>query len=219
MQVASATRRAHNDQTATYAGWAGAALVGLVIATATSFAQAWLNGSWQALANSASPFLLGAFVAGAIQVRRAVAITAGLGSCVLEVVAYYIVTSARGFAVSTSEILFWGVCAMVGGPVFGWAGWAWRRAPLPLRAVGAAFLPATFVAEAIGTYLLRLHYGADAVLFAVIGIVAFAVLTWRTHPARAVLATAGLTTAVLTVVGIALYWLGLDAAAGVAFGA
>jgi hypothetical protein len=192
-----------------------AGLVGLVIGTATSFAQAWLGGTWQALANSASPWLLGAFVAGAIQLRCGRAVLAGLGCCVLEVVGYYALTSARGFAVSQTEIVFWAVCAVLGGPVFGWAGWGWRRASGSVRAVGAAFLPGTFLAEAIGTYQLRLHYHADAVLFAVIGLILLAVVV---TPTRAVGRTLAATVAV-TLAGIAVYWLGLAAAAGSAFGA
>lgn len=192
-----------------------AGAVGLLIGTATSFAQAWLDGTWQALANSASPWLLGAFVAGAIQLRRGRATSAGLGCCVLEVVAYYVVTSARGFAVSRTEIVFWCVCAVLGGPLFGWAGWAWRRTRGTVRAIGAAFLPATFIAEAIGTYQLRLHYHRDALLFGVLGLILLAAASASTrHAGRTLVATA-----VIALAGVGIYWLGLDAAAGTAFGA
>jgi hypothetical protein len=180
-------------------------LIGFLVGTATSFAQAELGGTWQALSNSASPWLLGAFAAGAIQLRWGWAAAAGLGACVLEVVAYYLVTSLRGYPVNYTWIVFWVVCAVIGGPVFGWAGWAWRRAAADLRPVGGAFLPATFIAEAIGTYQLRLHYAGPVVLYTVIGLALLVVVAITTRrPGRAVLATAG-----FAIVGIAVYWLGL----------
>jgi hypothetical protein len=132
---------------------------------------------------------------------------------VLEVVAYYGVTSVRGYPVGHTEITFWGVCAVIGGPIFGCAGWAWRRAKSQLQPVGGAFLPATFIAEAIGTYQLRLHYHGDVFLYVAIGVVLLVVVATSTRrPARALLATAG-----LTMIGT-IYWLALDAVAGATFG-
>lgn len=199
-----------------FARLAGVALIGVAIGSATSFAQTWLDGTWQALSNSASPWLAGAFLAGAMQFERVRAIFAGLGACVLEVAAYYVVTPLRGYAVSNAEIIFWGVCAVVGGPLFGCAAWAWRRASVQLQPVGAAFLPATFIAEAIGTYEIRLHYHGDAVLFVVVGLVILVAMIARLPQLRhrTVLVTTG-----LVIVGIGVYWLGLNAVAGVAFGA
>jgi hypothetical protein len=190
-------------------------LLGLLIGTATSFAQIGLNGTWQALSNSASPWLTGAFVAGAIQLRRNWAIGVGLGACLLEVAAYYVITPLRGHPANYSEIIFWGVCALVGGPVFGWAGWTWRRANSSLRPIGGSFLPATFIAEAIGTYQLRLHYRGDEVLYAAIGLVLFAVVAISSlRPARALAATTA-----IVAIGTVVYWLCVDAAAGATFGA
>lgn len=196
------------------AGRAGiAVLVGIAIGAATSFGQAWLPDSWVAVTNSASPWLLGAFVAGALQVRRGWAVPAGLVCCLLEVLAYYVITPLRGYPVDRTEIVFWACCAIVGGPLFGWAGWAWLRAGDRLRPVGAAFLPATFLAEAIGSYQLRLHYESDVLLYTVIGLVLLAVVAARTRrPTRTVL-----TTAALTAVGIAAYWLVLDSVGTLVF--
>lgn len=194
---------------------AAGALIGLAIGTATSFAQTSLDGAWQALANSASPWLLGAFVAGAIQTRPGWAVPVGLVSCVLEVVAYYVCTGARGYPSSNAIVAFWVACAVVGGPLFAWAGWTWRRASARLRPVGGSFLPATFLAEAIGTYQLRLHYSGDVVLYTAIGLALLAVVAFST---RRPVTTACATTAV-AIFGIAVYWLGLDAVAGATFGA
>jgi hypothetical protein len=43
-----------------------AATIGIVIGALTSFGQAHLNLPWSALVNSASPWLLGGFAAGAL---------------------------------------------------------------------------------------------------------------------------------------------------------
>jgi hypothetical protein len=106
-----------------------AATIGIVIGALTSFGQAHLNLPWSAPVNSASPWLLGGFAAGALQASSRRGVLAGLGACVLEVMAYYAVTAARGYAVNHSEIIFWTVCALVGGPLFGWSGWAWHSRP------------------------------------------------------------------------------------------
>lgn len=72
------------------------ALIGLAIGTATSYGQEDLGNHWQSLANAASPWLLGAFLAGAFQRNRNLAIIGGGLACLLEVVGYYVVTSLRG---------------------------------------------------------------------------------------------------------------------------
>ena len=141
--------------------------IGVAVGVATSFAQALLSMPWAALANSASPWLAAGFACGALQPRRGTAIAAGLSACVLEVVGYYVTSMSRGFPASRSYIVFWTVCALVGGPLFGLAGFAWRRGAGRSRTIGAAFLPGTFMAEAVGAYLLRLHYGSAAVLYLV----------------------------------------------------
>jgi hypothetical protein len=159
-------------------GLSAAVAIGLAIGVVTSFAQAWLTAPWSALANSASPWLAGGFAAGALQARRGTAVAAGLSACALEVLSYYVTSVARGFAVGHAAIIFWTVCALVGGPLFGLVGWACRRETGRARALGAAFLPGTFIAEALGAYLLRLHYGADAALYLVTGAILLAAVAW-----------------------------------------
>jgi hypothetical protein len=192
-----------------------AAVVGLVVGAGTSFAQQYLGGTSAALANSASPWLAGAFVAGLLQRGRGIAIGAGLATCVLEVVAYYATTAARGYAVAQTEIVFWTVCALLGGPLFGWAGWAWRAGPHAGRAAAGAFLPATFLGEGVGAYLVRLHYDADAALFVVIAAALLALVAVAADVAwtRLVVWTVG-----LGALAALLYGPVLDVVAGAAFG-
>jgi hypothetical protein len=198
---------------------AAPAALGIAVGVVTSFGQAQLNLPWSALANSASPWLLGGFVAGVLQTRRNAAVVAGLGTCVLEVVGYYATAAVRGYPVNRAEIVFWVVCAVFGGPVFGWAGWTWWRAADRLRPLGAALAPATFLAEAIGTYELRLHYQTTVVLYVAIGLALLVVVTLSSRAVRerplAVIAA----TAAAALIGIAIYWQILSVIAGVHFSA
>ncbi len=75
--------------------------------------------------------------------------------------------------------MFWAACAVLGGPLFGAAGWAWWRGPAALAGLGTAALPAAFLAEAAVVYAWRLHYWSSAILFAVVGAVVFALAGLR----------------------------------------
>ena len=188
--------------------------IGAGIGVATSFAQARLSMPWAALANSASPWLAGGFAAGALQSRRGAAVAAGLSACVLEVLAYYATSMARGFPASHAYIVFWTVCAIAGGPLFGLAGWAWRRETGRARVVGGAFLPGTFIAEGIGAYLLRLHDDSAAWLYLVIGAALLIVIAWPLRRLELLLWTSA-----VTVVGLVAFGPLLEAVAGSTVGA
>jgi hypothetical protein len=117
-------------------------------------------------------------------------------------------------------IAFWTMCAVAGGPVAGWAGWAWRWGGPQARALGAAFLPASFIAEAFGAYGLRLHYGPGVTMFLVIGAVLFVLLAWPstalglvTSPARGPVILAW--TAAFCAAGILVYGPLLNAVVGI----
>jgi hypothetical protein len=191
-----------------------AAAIGSAIGTLTSFGQAHLELPWLALVNSASPWLLGSFAAGALQPSHSRGVLAGLGACVLEVVAYYIVTAARGYGVSQSEIIFWVVCALVGGPLFGWSGWAWRSGPERVGPWGGALLAATWLAEGIGSYQLRLGYHSAAILFLLIGFTLLVVVVLASQSLRRRLAATAGITVLAGLVGIIIYWQVLDALTG-----
>jgi hypothetical protein len=151
-------------------------VVGLGVGAATLLLQGQTGAPWDSLVNAASPWLAPAFIVGAFWPRPASAAFAGLAACLLELVGYYATANARGFASSHAELLFWGVCAVIGGPVFGAAGWAWWQGPSRLRGLGAAILVGAFIAEALVSYGWRLHYGSSAILFGVTGIAAGALL-------------------------------------------
>jgi hypothetical protein len=157
-------------------------VIGTLIGGGTAVVQPWVREPWSALVNSSSPWLLGGFVAGALSARqrRRAAVAAGLAVCLAEVAAYYAVATIGNIPVTHSYVLFWIACALTGGPVSGWAGWAWRQGTGRGSAAGPAFPAGTFIAEGIGAYGLRLHYRPAVVIFLVIGVLLFALVAWRT---------------------------------------
>ncbi len=126
--------------------------------------------------NAASPWLTPAFAVGALQRRPPAAALAGLATCLFELAGYYLTAAARGFGGGGHGILiFWTACAVIGGPVFGYAGRLWRQG----HGLGLAVLSAGFLAEAAIGYGWRLHYTSSAILFAVIGIALIPLLAAR----------------------------------------
>jgi hypothetical protein len=153
-----------------------AVVVGVLVGVVTNVLQAHLNSPWLALVNSASPWLTPAFAVGAVARRRGPAAVAGLVVCVIELLAYDMSASLRAVTESSGLTLFWAVCGVIGGPLFGAGGRLWREAAGPGRGLGPALLSSAFVGEAAIAYALFLHYYSSAVLFAVIGVALIAVL-------------------------------------------
>jgi hypothetical protein len=154
-------------------------VVGIGVGAATSLLQRDLNAPWESLVNAASPWLTPMFLMGALWRRPRFAASAGLATGLLELVGYYATATIRGYPAGGSLIVFWTLCAVVGGPVFGVAGGAWWSAVDRFGNLATAVLPASFLAEAAISYGLRLHYRSSAILFAVIGLLAFGLLGLR----------------------------------------
>lgn len=143
--------------------------LGLGVGCLTSFGQGHLTGALDAFVNSASAWLVAPFVVGALMLNRWGAASAGLTTCVLQLVGYYVTAHLRGYSPGGAIVVFWAVCALLGGPVFGIAGHLWRSSPGRLRGLGAAVLASSFVAEGLWSYLHELHYDATAALWIAIG--------------------------------------------------
>jgi hypothetical protein len=154
------------------------AFIGALIGAGTALTQPHVGQPWSALVNSSSPWLIGGFVAGALHRRRNPAVLAGLVTLLVEVAAYFVTADTLHIPVMHDYIAFWTMCAVAGGPVAGCAGWAWLRGGPRAHGLGAAFLPASFIAEAFGAYGLRLHYGPGITMFLVIGAALFVLLAW-----------------------------------------
>jgi hypothetical protein len=154
------------------------AVIGALIGAGTALLQPRVGPPWAALVNSSSPWLLGGFMAGALLARRNPAVLAGLATLLVEVGGYFAMTDIGHIPVVRDYAAFWALCAVAGGPVAGYAGWAWRWGSPRAHGFGAAFLPGTFIAEAFGAYGLRLHYGPAVAMFLTIGAVLFLLLAW-----------------------------------------
>lgn len=150
--------------------------MGVAVGVVTSLLQANLDYPWLALVNAASPWLTTAFVAGALQSRLSAALLVGAAATMLEVVAYYVTADLRGFGVSMNYVMLWLLCAVVGGPIFGAAGNAWRRAA-PAGS-GGALLVAAYASEAVVAYHFRLGYSATAWLFGALALLLAVGLGW-----------------------------------------
>ena len=148
-------------------------VIGLLVGAGTSILQKYLGSPWDALVNAASPWLVPMFAAGVAWARPPAAALAGAAAGLAELAGYYLTAAARGYPAGPGILLFWAACALLGGPLFGAAGWAWWRGPAPLSGLGTAALPAAFLAEAAVAYGWRLHYWSSAVLFAVLGVAVF----------------------------------------------
>jgi hypothetical protein len=154
-------------------------ILGLAIGCVTSILQKYLDLPWHSLVNAASPWLVAAFALGPMQRRVREAAIAGLAVTVFELVGYYATAHVRGYPVSHSILVFWTACAVVGGPIFGLAGWAWRRDSASRAALGAAVLPAAFIGEGLVSYGWYLGYTSSAVLFVAIGVAVFVAVSAR----------------------------------------
>ncbi len=129
--------------------------IGLATGVLSQFAQDLLPDAWSQVGNSISPWLLVAFLLGSTMPDRRWAVAAGVGALALAVVGFYATTTIRfGIGGGTASLVFWGLGALVGGSVFGLAGFGWRTSPdRRLRALAIGLLGAVFIAE--GVYQLR----------------------------------------------------------------
>ena len=124
-----------------------ALILGLAVGALTSILQKYLDSPWLALVNSASPWLAPAFAVGVAGRRVRDSALAGLVVCAAELLGYYATAELRGFPAGDGILLFWTVCGVVGGPLFGAAGLLWREGSGRLRGLGLALLGGAFLAE------------------------------------------------------------------------
>ncbi|GGC17110.1 DUF6518 family protein [Cellulomonas carbonis] len=149
-----------------------ASSAGLGVGGLTSLGQTLLGSTaFAGLGNAVSPWLVLPFAVGALARRDGHASAAGLLACVAQVFGYYLVAHLRGFGVSNAFLIIWAVAGVLGGPLFGWAGRAWRTATGRVRGLGPALLVGCWVSEAIVTYLVVLRYGSEAAVFGAVAAV------------------------------------------------
>ena len=126
------------------------AVIGLATGVLTQLGQSILPDGWRQVANAISPWLLVAFLVGSRMPDRAWAAGAGVMTLALALVGYYAMTGLRyGIGAGTTSLIFWGLGTVVGGPVFGIAGLAWRAGPPRQRQLAIGLVAAVAIAEGI----------------------------------------------------------------------
>nr|WP_239521207.1 DUF6518 family protein [Blastococcus saxobsidens] len=162
-----------------------AVVIGVAWGAATSGLQTVLSGPFSGLANAVGPWVVTAFAVGALCRRPGVAAAAGVLVCFGEVGGYYAVSALRDFGVNPSMVAFWAITGVVGGPLFGLAGWFWRHArSIRWTGASAALMGGVFLTEGAVGYGYYLHHAGNAVLFCVIGALLVAALAARAPAAR-----------------------------------
>ena len=182
-------------------------VVGLGLGVVTQILQSVLPTGWSQAANAISPWLLVAFLVGATMPGRGSAAGGGLATLVLALIGYYATTQLRyGIGGGTGSLIFWGLGAAVGGPVFGLAGHIWRTGGHRDRALALGLLAAVFIAEG-GYHLLVLSERGVAVGFAIAGLLV-PLLLGRSHQDRLGAYVAAVPAIALGAVGFAVFlWL------------
>ena len=164
-----------------------AVLVGVAWGAATSGLQTVLPSPFSGLANAVSPWVAPAFVLGALTRRSwLVAAAAGTLVCLGEVGGYYLLSLVRDFSVNPGMVVTWAATGVVGGPVFGAAGWCWRRVrSMRWAGLGAALMGGVFLSEGAVGYGVYLRYPGDAVVFCALGTLLLLALAAAAPAARA----------------------------------
>jgi Family of unknown function (DUF6518) len=145
-------------------------IIGAGIGCLTSFGQGWFDIALNAFVNSVSMWLVLPFFAGALMKSKRGAGLTGFLACGSQLVGYYLTAHIRGLPAGGNIVVFWLVCAVLGGTVFGVAGNLWRNSPSRFRGLGATVLTASFLGEGLWSYAHELRYYSDALLWIVIGV-------------------------------------------------
>lgn len=152
------------------------AIAGLATGILTQFGQSILPDGWSQAANAISPWLIVAFLVGSRMPDRRWAAGAGIATLLLALVGYYAMTQLRyGIGGSTGTLLFWGLGAVIGGPVFGIAGLTWRTGPARRRALAIGLVAAVAIAEGL-YHASVLERSSEGVGFIIAGLLAPLVL-------------------------------------------
>ena len=132
---------------------ATAVLIGLAVGALTQIGQSVLPDGVRQVANSISPWVTVAFLVGALAPSPRWAAAGGFIALVGALVGYYALIFVRfGYTGGGSSLLLWTIGSVLGGLVFGPAGWFWRWTAGNARIAAIALLAAVFVAE--GAYLI-----------------------------------------------------------------
>ena len=144
--------------------------VGVATGALTQSGQSVLPDGWSQAANAISPWLLVAFLVGAVMPDLRWAAAAGIVVLLFALVGYYGMIQLRyGYGGGTGSWIFWGLGAVVGGPVFGVAGRSWRVGSDRQRAAAIGLLCAVAITEGV-YHLVVLDEAQVAAGFVIVGL-------------------------------------------------
>ena len=130
-----------------------AGLSGATLGVATAYAQGWLPDELGSLANSSGTWALLAFLLALPATNVRMAAVLGFVALVTLLVGYALGVQVRGDSASSALFVFWGLAALIAGPVLGLCAY-WLKTRLdPLAAVGIGVMVGVLNGE--GVYGLR----------------------------------------------------------------
>jgi Family of unknown function (DUF6518) len=141
--------RSHTPDAGTSALTAVAAAAGLILGALTAVGQGVLPDVVRSLSNSAGSWCLMAFVLAMMTARRVVAAVIGALTLAALLTGYVLAAAVRGDASSTSLILFWGLAAVLIGPILGLAGREVRQGTAMTAAAGVGAMSGVLVGEGV----------------------------------------------------------------------
>jgi uncharacterized protein DUF6518 len=128
--------------------------IGIANGLLTLLAFGTLGAGWNTLGNSGAVWLLVAFAVGALMPTTGLAIAGATASLVGSVVWFYMAAHYLvGMPVSSAGIAIWLLASVLGGPLYGLAGYWWRIGPGVRHVVGLALVGGVFVAEGVFTLI------------------------------------------------------------------
>jgi len=123
------------------------ASVSFFLGVLTAYAQGWLPEQIGSLANSSGSWALVAFLLAMLATTPVAGSVAGALSLVALLGGYVVGAGLRDFPSSTSLIVFWGVAALLVGPLLGLGGYWVKDRPGPLAAIGVGAMSGVLIGE------------------------------------------------------------------------
>ncbi len=132
--------------------------VGLATGALSLLVQGRLPGDWAQIGNSGAVWLAVSFSMGALWRSPRQALGAGLAALAGCLIGYFATGMASGVPYAAYFVALWSVVALVGGPLFGLAGYGWRVPHRVSHVAGLGLLGGLFVSEGLFTLLVNQHF-------------------------------------------------------------
>ncbi|HWL12931.1 MAG TPA: DUF6518 family protein [Ureibacillus sp.] len=128
--------------------------VGIIVGVLTVLGQGVLPGNWGTIANSGSVWLIPAFLVGGLGASKLKSAAASILALCGMVIGYY------GYSMIIQDvphsifyILVWTGAAILGGLIFGIAGYLWGQEQGSKHKYGSALIGGVFITEGLDIYL------------------------------------------------------------------